>query len=86
MPNQRVVQGERRAVTILFCNVKDSTAMAEQLDPKEWAEILNVGFTYLTESVQRYVGTIARLMGDGIPAIIGAPGPYEDASQRDILP
>ena len=32
----RAVQGERRVVTILFCDVEDSTAMAEQLDPEEW--------------------------------------------------
>lgn len=43
----RSVEGERRIVTILFCDVKGSTSMAEQLDPEEWAEIMNNAFEYL---------------------------------------
>ncbi len=85
MPRQRVVQGERRVVTILFCDVKDSTAMAEQLDPEEWAEIMNEAFKYLTEPVHRYGGTVARLMGDGILAFFGAPEAHEDDPQRAVL-
>jgi class 3 adenylate cyclase len=84
--DQRVVQGERRVVTILFCDVKDSTAMAEQLDPEEWAEIMNEAFKYLTEPIHRYGGTVARLMGDGILAFFGAPDSHEDDSQRAVLP
>ena len=38
------MKGERRIVTILFCDVKGSTAMAEKLDPEEWAEIINQAF------------------------------------------
>ncbi len=86
MPDQRVVQGERRVVTIFFCDVKDSTAMAEQLDPEEWAEIMNDAFKYLTEPVHRYGGTVARLMGDGIMALFGASEPHEDDPQRAVLP
>lgn len=85
MPGQRVVQGERRVVTILFCDVKDSTAMAEQLDPEEWAEIMNEAFKYLTDPVHRYGGTVARLMGDGILAFFGAPEAHEDDPQRAVL-
>lgn len=85
MTDQRVVQGERRVVSILFCDVKDSTAMAEQLDPEEWAEIINEAFIYLTEPIHRYGGTVARLMGDGILAFFGAPKPLEDDSQRAVL-
>ena len=50
-------------MTILFCDVTGSTAMAEQLDPEDWAGIMNEAFSYLTEPVARYEGTIARLMG-----------------------
>ena len=41
------MKGERRIVSILFCDVKGSTSMAEQLDPEEWAEIMNQAFEYL---------------------------------------
>jgi class 3 adenylate cyclase len=70
---------------VLFSDVVGSTAMAEQLDPEEWAEIMNEAFDYLTEPVQRYEGTVARLMGDAILAFFGAPTAHEDDPQRAIL-
>ncbi|MCH9011140.1 MAG: adenylate/guanylate cyclase domain-containing protein [Chloroflexi bacterium] len=67
------MQGERRTVTMLFCDVQGSTAAAEKLDPEEWAEIINGAFEHLIEPVYRYEGTLARLMGDAILAFFGAP-------------
>lgn len=81
----RTMQGERRVVTILLCDVKGSTAMAEQLDPEDWAEIMNEAFGYLIKPVYRYEGTLARLMGDAILAFFGAPIAHEDDPQRAIL-
>ena len=83
--SRRTMQGERRTVTVLFCDVAGSTAMAEQLDPEEWAEIMNDAFGYLTGPVERYGGTVARLMGDAILAFFGAPTAHEDDPQRAIL-
>jgi predicted ATPase/class 3 adenylate cyclase len=77
--------GERRIVTMMFCDVKGSTAAAGQLDPEEWAEIINGTFEHLITSVYRYEGTVARLMGDGILAFFGAPIAHEDDPQRAIL-
>ena len=79
------MQGERRIVTMLFCDVKGSTAAAEQLDPEEWAEIMNGAFEYLIAPVYRYEGTLARLMGDAILAFFGAPITHEDDAQRAVL-
>lgn len=81
----RAVEGERRIVTILFSDVKGSTSMAEQLDPEEWAEIMNNAFEYLIKPVHDYEGTVARLMGDAILAFFGAPLAHEDDPQRAIL-
>ncbi len=81
----RPVEGERRIVTILFCDVKGSTAMAEQLDPEEWAGIMNDAFEYLIKPVHHYEGKVARLMGDAILAFFGAPIAHEDDPQRAIL-
>ena len=81
----RGVQGERRTVTVLFCDVAGSTAMAEKLDPEDWAEIMNSAFEYLTAPVERYEGKVARLMGDAILAFFGAPVAHEDDPQRAIL-
>lgn len=83
--SSRSVEGERRIVTILFCDVKGSTAMAEHLDPEEWAEIMNEAFQYLIQPVYRYEGTVARLMGDAILAFFGAPVAHEDDPVRAVL-
>jgi class 3 adenylate cyclase/tetratricopeptide (TPR) repeat protein len=77
--------GERRIVTILFCDVKGSTAAAEGFDPEEWADIMNAAFQYLIAPVYRYEGTLARLMGDAILAFFGAPIAHEDDPQRAVL-
>ena len=47
------MQGERRVVTMLFCDVQGSTAAAEKLDPEDWAEIINGAFEYLIAPVYR---------------------------------
>ena len=59
--------------------------MAEQLDPEEWAEIMNDAFQYLTGPIERYEGTVARLMGDAMLAFFGAPVAHEDDPQRAVL-
>jgi class 3 adenylate cyclase len=76
------VEGERRVVTILFSDVKGSTAMAENLDPEEVLEIMNGAFEVLIEPITRHEGTLARLMGDAIMAFFGAPIAHEDDPSR----
>lgn len=77
--------GERRIVTMLFCDVKGSTAAAEHLDPEDWAEIMNGAFEYMIRPVYKYEGTVGRLMGDAVLAFFGAPIAHEDDPQRAIL-
>ena len=77
--------GERRVVTMLFCDVQGSTTAAGQLDPEDWAEIINGAFEHLIAPVYKYEGTLARLMGDAILAFFGAPIAHEDDPQRAVL-
>ncbi|MGE5221071.1 MAG: ATP-binding protein [Omnitrophica WOR_2 bacterium] len=79
------LSGERRVVTVLFCDVKGSTAMAEKLDPEEWAGIINQAYEHLIGPVRRHGGTVAQVMGDGILAFFGAPLAHEDDPQRAIF-
>ncbi len=79
------MRGERRVVTMLFCDVKGATAAAERLDPEDWAEIMNGAFGCLIPPVYRYEGTLARLMGDAILAFFGAPIAHEDDPERAVL-
>jgi len=80
----RSMEGERRIVTMLFCDVVGSTAMAERLDPEAWTEIMNEVFELLIVPIDRYEGTVARLMGDAIFAFFGAPIAHEDDPQRAV--
>ncbi|MDA1349905.1 MAG: AAA family ATPase, partial [Chloroflexi bacterium] len=79
------MQGERRVVTMLFCDVKGSTAAAEQLDAEEWTDVMNGAFERLIPPVYRYEGTLAKMMGDAILAFFGAPIAHEDDPQRAVL-
>ena len=76
--------GERRVVTILFCDVTGSVAMAGELDPEDWAEVMDDAFECLIPPIYRYEGTVARLMGDGVLAFFGAPIAHEDDPQRAV--
>lgn len=77
-------EAQRRIITMLFCDVQDSTSLAERLDPEEWAEVMNNAFAYLIRPIYRYEGTVARLMGDAVLAFFGAPVAHEDDPQRAV--
>jgi len=77
--------GERRVITMLFCDVKGSTAAAEKLDPEVWTDIMNGVFDYMIRPIYKYEGLVPRLMGDAILAFFGAPVAHEDDPQRAVL-
>jgi class 3 adenylate cyclase len=83
--NNRRRPSERRVITVLFCDVANSTSMAEGFDPEEWAEVMNEAYEHLTGPITRYEGTIASLTGDGLLAFFGAPISHEDDPSRAIL-
>ena len=77
--------GERRVITMLFCDVKGSTAAAEKVDPETWTDIMNGVFEYMIRPIYKYEGLVPRLMGDAILAFFGAPITHEDDPQRAVL-
>src|SRR6185503_12224892 len=77
--------GERRVITMLFCDVNGSTAAAEKLDPEVWTDIINGVFEYMIRPIYKYEGLVPRLMGDAILAFFGAPIAHEDDPQRAVL-
>ena len=81
----RDVSGERRVITVLFCDVVGSTSLASRFDPEEWAEVMNEAFRFMIAPVEEYGGTVARLMGDAVLAFFGAPLAHEDDPQRAVL-
>ena len=78
-------RGERRTITMLFCDVQGSTAAAEVLDPEAWSSLMHRAFDRFIAPVERYEGTVARLLGDAILAYFGAPIAHEDDPERAVL-
>jgi len=57
---------ERRQLTVLFCDLVDSTRLSSQLDPEEYRDVVRAYHTACTEVIRRYDGHIAQLLGDGL--------------------
>jgi adenylate cyclase len=74
-PDQFSLEGESRELSIMFCDVHNFSAISEQLEPKELAELLNTLFTPLTSILYKHHGIIDKYMGDAIMAFWGAPLP-----------
>jgi predicted ATPase/class 3 adenylate cyclase len=80
----RQPEGERKLVTVLFADVAGSTAMGERLDPEQVTDVMNGAFAFMNQAVDKYGGTVARLMGDAVLAIFGAPVAHEDDPERAV--
>ena len=78
------VQGERKLVTVLFCDLADSTALGERLDPEDFRDLLDRYLELATEAVYRFEGIVSSLAGDGLMAIFGAPLAHEDDPRRAV--
>jgi class 3 adenylate cyclase/tetratricopeptide (TPR) repeat protein len=80
----QTVGRERKLITVLFADVVDSTAIAEEMDPEDWSSTMNHTFDLMSEAVEKYGGTVAQFLGDGILAFFGAPVAHEDDPQRAV--
>src|SRR5262249_37300081 len=78
------VVGERKQVTVLFCDLVGSTAIAAGLDPEEYAELLDRYLEIVCRKVYKFEGIVTHLAGDGLMALFGAPLAHEDAPQRAV--
>src|SRR4051794_24108515 len=76
--------GERRQLTVMFCDLVGSTALSEKLDPEELRSLLHVYRTLCGEVIARYDGYIARYVGDGILTYFGWPTAHEDDAERAV--
>jgi len=79
------LEGERKQVTVLFCDLANSTGLAEQLGPEIMHTVLNQFFELALSAVHRYEGTINQFLGDGFMALFGAPLAHEDHARRAVL-
>ena len=74
--------GERRHLTVMFCDLVDSTIIAERLDPEEYTDLISSYQQACERAIAKYKGHIAQYLGDGILAYFGYPLAHEDDAVR----
>jgi class 3 adenylate cyclase len=78
------VEGERKQVTVLFCDLVSSVAIAERLDPEEYHDLLDDYLDLVFPEIYRREGVVNVLAGDGLMALFGAPIAHEDSPERAV--
>ena len=76
------LSGERRHLTVLFCDLVGSTQIATQLDPEEWREIVAEYHGVATEAIEHHGGRVAKYLGDGVMAYFGYPEAHDNDAER----
>jgi class 3 adenylate cyclase/predicted ATPase len=85
IPTTRLTgEAQRRQLTVMFCDLVDSTALSSQLDPEDMREVITSFQDTAREGIQQYAGFIARYMGDGILVYFGYPQAHEDDAERAV--
>jgi class 3 adenylate cyclase/tetratricopeptide (TPR) repeat protein len=80
-PRDTGLTGERRHLTVLFCDLVGSTALAAQLDPEEWRAIIADYHLAMGQAVERFGGYIAQYLGDGVMAFFGYPEAHDNDAE-----
>ncbi len=78
------IEGERKQVTVMFCDMAGFTSLVEKLGSENAYDIMDQVYEILIHKVHDYEGTVNEMTGDGIMALFGAPVALEDAPQRAI--
>src|SRR6186997_1982468 len=74
----------RRTVTVLFCDVVDSTPLGERLDPETWRRVQRGYFDAVRGVLERHGGTVEKFIGDAVMAVFGLPTLHEDDALRAL--
>jgi class 3 adenylate cyclase len=80
----RPTDAERRQLTVLFCDLVDSTRLASQLDPEELRQVVQAYQATCAKVITRFEGHIAQYLGDGLLVYFGYPLAHEDDAQRAV--
>jgi class 3 adenylate cyclase/predicted ATPase len=77
-------EAERRQLTVMFCDLVGSTALAERVDPEELREVIRTFQEACTAVIARFEGFVSRYMGDGILVLFGYPQAHENDAERAV--
>jgi TOMM system kinase/cyclase fusion protein len=80
----RLSDAERRQLTVLFCDLVDSTVLASQLDPEDWREVVRAYQEACAGVIQQFDGHIAQYLGDGLLVYFGYPQAHEDDARGAV--
>ena len=83
-PIRGTPEAERRQLTVLFCDLVDSTPLTQQLDPEDLRQVVRAYQETAAEVIQRFEGHIAQYLGDGLIIYFGYPRAHEDDAQRAV--
>jgi len=78
------LEGEHKRVSVLFCDIVNSTPLSERLGEEQMHELLNRFFEQVLDVVHRYTGTVNQFLGDGFMALFGAPLAVEQHERHAI--
>ena len=81
---ETVLEGHRREIVVLFCDLRGFTSFAETSEPEEVMAVLGEYFSALGDLVTRYEGTLERFTGDGLMVFFNDPLPCDDAPDRAV--
>jgi class 3 adenylate cyclase len=82
LTSRGALEGERKQVTVLFADLKDSTELIKDLDPEAAQQLIDPAIHMMMDAVHRFEGTVNQVLGDGIMALFGAPIAHEDHALR----
>jgi class 3 adenylate cyclase len=80
----RTPEAERRQLTVMFCDLADSTKLSGQLDPEDLRDVIRAYQETAAGVIQRYEGHITQYLGDGLLVYFGWPQAHEDDAQRGV--
>ena len=83
-PEQLVLTGERREVTVLFCDIRGFTPVSERLDPEGVVLLLNEFYNLMIETTFKNDGTLDKFLGDGVMCVFGAPIARSDHAMQAV--
>ncbi len=83
-PTRTAPEAERRQLTVMFCDLADSTKLSQQLDPEDLRDVIRAYQETAAGVIQRYEGHIAQYLGDGLLVYFGWPQAHEDDAQRAL--
>jgi class 3 adenylate cyclase/tetratricopeptide (TPR) repeat protein len=82
LTSRSALEGERKQVTVMFADIKDSTELIRDLDPEAAQQLLDPAIHIMMEAAHRFEGTVNQVLGDGVMALFGAPIAHEDHAAR----